>query len=109
MLAALIILLVILWFFGYVNISGVSFPDIHLFTINGVDVTLWNLLVLFLVAGAIYILPSPFRQIAGVLLILWVLAVLGVLSIAGLGLPSILLMAIIIGLIASFFTHRTVV
>ena len=109
MLAALIILLVILWFFGYVNVSGINFPDIHLFTINGVDVTLWNVLVLFLVVGAIYILPTPFRQIAGVLLILWVLAVLGVLSLTGIGLPSILLLAIIVGLIASLFTHRTVV
>jgi hypothetical protein len=108
MLAALIILLAILWFFGYVNISGISFPDIHLFAINGVDVTLWNVLVLFLVVGAIYILPSPFRQIAGVLLILWILAVLGILSIAGLGLPSILLLAIIVGLVASLFTHRRV-
>lgn len=108
MLAALIILLVVLWYFGYVNISGITFPDIKFFTINGVDVTLWNLLVLILVIGAIYILPSPFRQIAGVLLILWVLAVIGVLSITGIGLPSILLMAIIVGLIVSLIPHRRV-
>ena len=106
MLAGLIILLVVLWFFGYVNISGITFPDIRLFVINGVDVTLWNMLVLLLVVGAISILPSPFREIAGVLLILWVLAVLGILSIAGIGLPSILLLAIIVGLIASLFNHR---
>ncbi len=108
MLAALIVLLVILWFFGYINVSGINFPDIRLFTVNGVDITLWNTLVLFLVIGAIGILPSPFRQIAGVLLVLWVLAVFGILSIAGLGLPSILLMAIIVGLIASLMSHRGV-
>lgn len=105
MLAALIVLLAVLWFFGYVNISGIVFPDIRFFTINGVDVTLWNLLVLLLVAGAITILPSPFRQIAGVLLALWILAVLGILSIAGIGLPSIILLAIIVGLVASMFSH----
>lgn len=108
MLAALILLLVVLWFLGYVNVSGITFPDIRFFTINGIDITLWNTLVLLLVVGAISILPSPFRQIAGVLLVLWVLAVLGILSIAGLGLPSILLMAIIVGLIASLISHRRV-
>lgn len=106
MLAALIVLLAILWVFGYLNISGLTFPDIKFFTVNGVDVTLWNLLVLLLVVGAISILPTPFRQIAGVLLILWVLAVLGIFSIAGIGLPSIILLAIIVGLVASMFTHR---
>jgi hypothetical protein len=106
MLAALIILLVVLWFFGYVNISGITFPNIQLFAINGVDITLWNLLVLLLVVGAISILPTPFREIAGVLLILWVLAVLGILAISGIGLPSIILLAIIVGLIASLFNHR---
>jgi hypothetical protein len=107
MLAALIILLAVLWFFGYVNISGITFPNIHLFAINGVDITLWSLLVLLLVVGAISILPTPFKQIAAVLLILWVLAALGILSIAGIGLPSILLLAIIVGLIASMFAHRS--
>jgi hypothetical protein len=109
MLASLIILLAVLWFFGYVNVSGINFPDIHLFAINGVDITLWNLLVLLLVVGAISILPTPFREIAGVLLILWVLAVLGILAISGIGLPSILLLAIIVGLIASLFNHRRAV
>lgn len=106
MLAVLIIILAVLWLFGFVNISGFTFPDMTLFAINGRDVTLVNLLVLLLVIGAISILPTPFREIAGVLLILWVLAVIGVLSIAGFGLPSILLFAIIVGLIASLFSHR---
>lgn len=108
MLAVLILLLAVLWVFGYLNISGITFPNISFFTINGVDVTLWSILVLLLVIGAISILPSPFRQIAGVLLVLWVLAVLGVLSLTGIGLPSILLMAIIVGLIASLISHRRV-
>ena len=106
MLAVLIILLVALWFLGYINVSGIALPDISLFAVNGVDVSLWDALILLLVIVAISILPTPFREIAGVLLILWVLAVIGIISIAGVGLPSIILLAIIVGLIASLFNHH---
>lgn len=106
MLAILILVLAALWVFGYVNFTGIRLPDMTLFAINGQPVTLINLLILFLVMGAVTILPTPFREIAGFLLILWILAVIGIISIAGIGLPSILLLAIIVGLIASLFTHR---
>ncbi len=104
MLAALIVILAILWFLGYINIDGINLPDTALFTINGQVISIIDLLILALVITAISILPTPFRQISGVLLILWILAVLGILSIAGIGLPSILVLAIIIGLLVSLFS-----
>lgn len=109
MVAALVIILAILWVLGYIHIGGINFPDTTLFTINGQVVTIIDLVVLAIVILAISILPSPFRQISGVLLILWILAVLGILSIAGIGLPSILLFAIIIGLIVSLFNNRSTI
>jgi len=103
MLAGIIIILAILWFFGYIHIDGLNIPDTSLFTINGQTVTIIDLLILALVGIAISILPNPFRAIAGILLLLWILSVLGILSIAGIGLSSILVIAIIIGLIVSLF------
>ncbi len=103
MIAALIVILAILWFFGYINIEGLNIPDTSLFTINGQVISIIDLLILALVATAVSLLPSPFREISGVLLILWILAVLGILSIAGIGLPSLLVLAIILGLIVSLF------
>lgn len=97
MIAALVIILIILWFFGYVHISAFPVPDLQLFVINGQPITLWNILILLVIAGIIGILPSPFREIGGVLLILWILSVLGILAITGLS--SILVLAIIIGLV----------
>lgn len=105
MIAAIIVILAVLWFFGYIRIEGFTFPDIQLFVINGERVTLLDALILLIVMWAISILPTPFREVSGVLLILWVLAVLGVISIAGIGLPSILILAIIVGLIVSLFSH----
>lgn len=109
MLGIIVLVLVGLWVFGYLNISGITLPDMTLFAINGRDITMLNLLVFLLVVGAISILPSPFREISGVLLLLWILAIFGVLSIAGFGLPSILLFAIIVGLVISLFSHRRLV
>lgn len=103
MLAALIVILAVLWFLGYLRIDGLNIPDTSLFTINGQVISIVDLLILALVATAISILPSPFREVAGVLLILWILAVLGVLAITGFSLPSIILIAIIIGLVVSLF------
>ncbi len=103
MLAGLIIILAILWFLGYIHIDGINLPDTSLFQINGQTVTIIDLLILALVATAISILPSPFREISGVLLILWILSVLGILAIGGLALTNWLVLAIIIGLIIALF------
>ena len=110
MIETLIVLLAILWVFGYLHIGGVQLPDFQLFVINGNHVTFLDLLVFFLVMWAISILPSPFREISGVLLFLWLLAVLGIISLAGVGLPGLFVFAIIVGLAVSVFNaKRTVV
>ena len=108
MLAAIIVILAILWVLGYIHIGGINFPNTALFTINGQVVSIIDLIVLLIVVMAISILPSPFREVSGVLLLLWLLAVLGIISIVGVGLPAIFLFALIIGLIISLFRRSTV-
>lgn len=110
MLAVLFLVLIALWFLGYIRIEGLpTLPDIILFTINGVPITLWNLLILLVVAWAIGIIPSPIRQIVAVLLILWILATLGILAIGTFPLANILVLAIIIGIVAALFAPKNVV
>lgn len=101
MLITIIIILAILWFLGYAPISGLSIPNLALFTINNHPVTLWEILILAVIGWAISILPRPLQAIASVLLILWILSVLGILAIAGL--PNIIVLVIIVGLIISIF------
>lgn len=102
MLVAIIIILIVLWFLGYAPLSGISIPNISVFTINNHAVTLWEILILAVIGWAIGILPQPLQSIAAVLLILWVLSVLNILAIAGLS--NIIVIIIIAGLILSFFT-----
>jgi len=95
MLFVILAILIGLWFLGYAPMSGVSFPNIVLFSFNNHQITLLNILILLAVGWAISILPRPFREIASVLLLFWVLSVVGILAIAGLS--NILLIAIIVG------------
>lgn len=101
MLVTIVLILIVLWFFGYVPISGISIPDFVLFTINNHPVTLWEILILMVIGWAIGILPRPFQTIASILLLLWVLSTLGIFAIAGL--PNIIVLVIIVGLIISIF------
>lgn len=97
MLAAIVLILIILWFLGYVNIGNINIPDFPLFTLNGNIISLWDVLIFAVIIWAIGVLPSPFRQIAGVALLLWILATLGIIAIAGLS--SLIVIALILGLI----------
>jgi len=91
MLTVLLVLLIIFW------LLGINIPNVILFSLNGHPITLWNILMLIVICWLLGILPSPIREIAGVLLILWILSLLGIIAIAGLS--NILVIALIIGLV----------
>lgn len=101
----LIFTLFMLWLLGFVRLGGIILPDAYLFTINNTQVSLWNVLVLLIVLWVIGMLPSPFAEIASVFLLLWILAILGVLAISGL--PNLLLFAMILGLVVYLFSWRS--
>src|SRR4029079_7853584 len=94
MLTNILVLLIILWLIGYGPFINLSVPLLHL---GGRSITLWDLLIFGVILWLIGILPSPFREIAGIFFILWILSVLGILAFAGSA--SMLLIAIIVGLV----------
>lgn len=101
MVLALVVILIVLWLLGYISIPGILIPNITLFSVNGYPVTLWNVLIFMVVAWLIGILPRPFREIAGVILLLWILSLFGILGIPHIS--SVLVIAIIIGALISLF------
>lgn len=101
MIETILVILLILWFLGYITIPGIAIPRFPVFFFNGRAITLWDILIFLVVVWAIEALPTPFREIAGVLLILWLLSTFGILAIAGLS--HLLVIAIIVGIIASLF------
>ena len=99
MLEVLLLVLVILWFFGYITIPGLVIPKLTLFYISGRPVTLWEFLIFIVIVSTVKLLPSPFWEIATVLVVLWLLSALGIIVIAGIGLTHLLLITIIVGLV----------
>jgi hypothetical protein len=99
MLITLLVLLVVLWFFGYIHVSNFTLPDIALLSVNGHVVTLVEALIFFVIVSAVGVLPTPLRQIGFAVVLLWLLSTLGVVAISGLA--SILVLAIIVGLVAA--------
>ena len=93
MITALLVALVILWLLGYISIPFI--PNMYLFTINSHQISLWNVLTFLVLLWAVGILPSPFREISFVLLILWTLSVLGIIGFVG----SLVLIAVIAGIV----------
>ena len=97
MLEIILLLLLGLWVLGIVRIPGFTIPDLVMLRVNGHNITLLNVIVFVLIIWAIDLLPRPFKEIAGILLLLWILSILGILAIAGL--QNILEVALIVGLV----------
>jgi len=106
MLEIILVVLVLLWITGNLHVTGVNIPNYTLLNINGQQITLINLLVFLAIVWAIGVLPSPIREISGVLLFLWVLSILGFIAIAGLG--NIIVIAVIIGIVWALLDHPSV-
>ncbi|MDQ3098784.1 MAG: hypothetical protein M3Q44_03490 [bacterium] len=106
MIGLIALILIVLWFLGYIRIESFPIPDFQLFQFNARPVSLWDLLIFLVVCWAIAVLPTPLRQIAGVLLVLWTLALFGIIAITGFS--QVIVIAIIAGLLFSLFSRRTI-
>jgi hypothetical protein len=104
MLGTIIVILIILFILGYIRIPGIIIKDAVITRFNGHPITLWGIVLFFVILWAIDILPSPLREIAAMLFLLWILSTLGVLVIVGFS--NILILAVIIGLVLTIF-HKS--
>jgi hypothetical protein len=93
-IVAILVILFFLWLAGYAPFAVLH---IILLRFNGFAITLWDILIFLVFIWLVGILPSPLRQIAVVFILIWVLASLGIIAIAGLS--NILVIAIIVGVL----------
>lgn len=97
MLTTILGFLIVLWLLNTFVGGGLFFLHRGLFSLNGHGVSLWELLVFALVVWLLNILPSPFRKIVALFLLLWLLSVFGFIVIVGL--PNLLVLLLIAGLV----------
>lgn len=102
MILTVLIFLALLWILGYVQIPFIPFRDITLFELLGRVITLYDVLIFALMVWLIELLPNPFRALASVVLVLWLLSFFGIIAIAGFS--QIVVLALIIGLVVYLFT-----
>lgn len=93
-MVAILVILFLLWLMGY---GPFTVLHIILFRFNNFAVTIWDVLIFMVLIWLVGSLPSPFRQIAVVFILIWILSILGIIAVAGLS--SILVIAIIVGVL----------
>ena len=84
--------------------NNISIPFIHtpLFVLFGHPITLFHIMVFCLLGYLANYLPSPFREIIGLVVILWVLSAFGIFAIFG-WFSNLLLLVIVLALLFSIF------
>lgn len=96
MAGIILLLMVVLYFYGYVQIPGITVPNPTLFTIHSQPISLSAFLIFFAILWTISVLPPILRIIGMILLVAWTLTELGFIVIAGLS--NFIAIAIIVAL-----------
>ena len=99
MLEIILIVLVLLFLTGNLQLVGVKIPHMTVAFFHGHTITLVEVLLFFTLLWAVSVLETPFREIAGVAFLLWLLSLAGIIAITGLA--NILLLAVIVGIVVS--------
>lgn len=92
------------WLLGYITVPWLPITEMRLFSVNGNLVTVWNVLVFFIYLWFIDLLPTPFRQLATALLIMYSLSRLGVITLTGF--PNLVVIALIAGSVIYIFNRK---
>ena len=101
MAGIILFFMVVLYFYGYVQIPGITVPNPTLFIIHGHPVLLASFLIFIAILWTITVLPPVLRIIGIILLTAWTLTELGFVVIAGLS--NFLAVAVIITLFVIIF------
>lgn len=95
----IIAIVVGLWLLGIIKIPWLVMPRFPVLSIMGYSLTIERLLIFGIVIWLAMNLGSPFRQMIWVFSILWLLSILGIVIVGGMG--TLVLIAVIVGLILS--------
>jgi len=97
----ILLLMVLLYFYGYVQIPGITVPNPTLFTIHSQPISLASFLIFIAILWTISVLPPVFRIIGTILLAAWILTEFGFVVIAGLS--NFIAITMIVGLCVLVF------
>lgn len=96
-MAEIIAIVVALWLLGIINIPSLVMPSFPVLNLLGYSLTLPKLLLFILFSYLALHLGSPFRQIVWVFFVLWLLSILGLITVGGM--VKLLIISLVVGLI----------
>jgi hypothetical protein len=106
MLIALILVLMILWALGFLQIVNVDFLRVAIANVGGRAVTILDALIGLSIVMVAVALRGPLGIAVGVLLVLWGLSVVGIVVVEGIPLNALLVLVLIVGLVVHVLIRR---
>ena len=106
MLIAVILVLMILWALGFLQIVNVDFLRVAIANVGGRAVTILDALIGLSIVMVAVALRGPLGIVVGVLLVLWALSVVGIVVVEGIPLNALLVLDLIVGLVVHVLIRR---
>lgn len=106
MLIAVILVLMILWALGFLQIVNVDFLRVAIANVGGRAVTILDALIGLSIVMVAVALRGPLGIVVGVLLVLWALSVVGIVVVEGIPLNALLVLVLIVGLVVHVLIRR---
>ncbi|KKS98132.1 MAG: hypothetical protein UV73_C0003G0074 [Candidatus Gottesmanbacteria bacterium GW2011_GWA2_43_14] len=97
MLLLLITLIILLWLVGFISVPSTSFFTLPVMFLNGRAIGLWDIIIFLVLIWVVGILPQPLKGAVLILLLLWILSLMGIVVISGMG--NVLLLLLLAALI----------
>lgn len=107
MLRMLLIVLLILYSLGYLDIWNTSFLRVGVIRSGGHTMTVLDALIVIVVLLVMIAVPGPLAVAFGALLMLWIASTFGVVVIPGVPLAAVLILVLATGLLIHILTRRT--
>jgi hypothetical protein len=105
MLAALLLLLALLWAVAVVQPGGLNFLRVSLFTLNGQIITVLDSLIAIVILGVMAAFRGPIAITGAALFALWGLSIFGYVQIQGVPVALLAVLVIILGGVIQLMSH----
>ena len=105
MLAALLLLLALLWALAVVQPGGLDFLRVSLFSLNGHVLTVLDALIAIAILGVMAAFRGPIAVTGAALFALWGLSIFGFVQIEGVPVALLAVLVIILGGVIQLMSH----
>ena len=105
MLAAILLVLALLWALAVIRPGGMDFLRVSVFSLNGHVLTILDALIAIAIVGVMAAFRGPVAITGAALFVLWGLCLFGYLQIQGVPVAALAVLVIILGGVVQLMAH----